>query len=203
MYNFDFHGAISSLFLFIFKREEMTNNKENTIERDDDVLNGRESEYTAIVIGRDLASYLIALILKQHGYEVAIASRPETPTLTDLYEHLSLKYLFEAAQRLHAIRSLRTKGLEIQSDNMTFKLDWQKLTSDCEQEFLDAKERLERELDEKDIAIYEGTIVVVEDYTVRVISSGIAVKLHVFSIIYFQRWINSDCCSTSSICYYE
>jgi hypothetical protein len=139
----------------------MTNQKVNVIELDDNLLNDRESEYTAVIIGRDLSSYLIALILKQYGHRVAIASRSKAPVLMDMYEYLALKYLFEAARRL---------------DQTIANFDWQQLTNECKQEFLDTKQKLEQEIVEKDIPIYEGTIVMVEDYIVRVISQGIREK---------------------------
>lgn len=146
----------------------MRNNKPNTIELDTHVSDDHEFEYTAVVIGRDLSSYLIALTLKQHGHQVVIASRLEAPVLVDLVEYLSLKYLFEAAQRFRS-----TKNFDIESDRPMSEFDWQKLTNQCKQEYFDTKERLERELEEKNITIYEGTIIIVEDYTVRIVSSGI------------------------------
>lgn len=142
------------------------------IEIDHNLLNEYESEYTAVIVGRDLSSYLIALILKQHGYEVALVSQPKTPVLNDLYEYLSIKYLYEAARRLHSIHSLRGKGLEIKFDNIKNHFQWQKLTNECKQEFLNTKQSLEKQISEKKIAIYEGTIVMIEDYIVRVIEEG-------------------------------
>jgi len=151
----------------------MSNNKPNVIELDDNLLNEHESEHAAVIIGRDLSSYLIALILKQHGHRVAIVSRSKAPVMVDLYEYLSLKYLYEAARRLRSIHSLCRKGLEIKFDEMTTDINWQKLTNECKQEFLDTKQKLEKEIVEKDIPVYEGTIVMVEDYIVRIISEGI------------------------------
>jgi pyruvate/2-oxoglutarate dehydrogenase complex dihydrolipoamide dehydrogenase (E3) component len=151
----------------------MRSNKTNPIELDTDILDDHEFEYTAVVIGRDLSSYLIALLLKQHGHQVAIASRSEAPILVDLSEYLTLKYLFEATERFHSIPSRLTEDFDIKSDGQMFEFDWQKLTNECKQEYLETKERLERELEEKNIAIYEGNIIIVEDYTVRVISPGI------------------------------
>jgi pyruvate/2-oxoglutarate dehydrogenase complex dihydrolipoamide dehydrogenase (E3) component len=140
---------------------------------DDTLLTEHEFEHTAVIIGRDLSSYLIALILKQHGHRVAIVSQSKAPVMVDLSEYLSLKYLYEAARRLRAIHSLGEKGLQIKSDEMTSNFDWQQLTNECQQEFLDTKQKLEKEIKEKDIAVYEGTIVMVEDYIVRIISEGI------------------------------
>jgi pyruvate/2-oxoglutarate dehydrogenase complex dihydrolipoamide dehydrogenase (E3) component len=154
----------------------MTNHKPNVIELDDNLLNDRALEYTAVIIGRDLSSYLIALILAQHGHRVAIVSRLKAPVLIDLCEYLSLKYLFEAARRLRSMHSLHSKGLEMQFDEITSRFDWQQLTNECKQEFLDTKQKLEKEIVEKDIPIYEGKIVMVEDYIVRVISQGIREK---------------------------
>jgi hypothetical protein len=151
----------------------MTNNKAHVIELDDNLMNEHESEYTAVIIGRDLSSYLIALILKQHGYQAAIVSRPKAPVMTDLSEYLSLKYLYEAARRLRSIHSLCTKGLHIIFDEMTTDFDWQRLTHECKQEFLQTKENLEKSIAEKDIVMHEGTIVMVEDHIVRVVSEGI------------------------------
>jgi pyruvate/2-oxoglutarate dehydrogenase complex dihydrolipoamide dehydrogenase (E3) component len=151
----------------------MSNNKPNVIELDDNLLNENESEHTAVIIGRDLSSYLIALILKQHGHRVAIISRTKAPVMVDLYEYLSLKYLYEAAQRLRSIHSLYAKGLQFEFDEMTSNFNWQQLTNECKQEFLDTKQKLEKELVEKDIAVYEGTIVMIEDYIIRIISEGI------------------------------
>ncbi len=161
----------------------MNNHKSNVIELDDNLLNDRESEYTAVIIGRDLSSYLIALILKQHGHRVVIVSRLKAPVLMDLCEYLSLKYLFEAARRLRSIHSLRAKGLEMKFDEMTSNFDWKQLTNECKQEFLDIKQKLEKEIVEKDIPIYEGTIVMVEDYIVRIISQGIRVN-DILEILY-------------------
>ncbi|CAF5229735.1 unnamed protein product [Rotaria magnacalcarata] len=72
----------------------MTEKNSDAIELDDHLLNENELEYTAVIVGRDLSSYLIALILKQNGHEVAIVSRSEAPVMTDLCEYVSLKYLF-------------------------------------------------------------------------------------------------------------
>jgi pyruvate/2-oxoglutarate dehydrogenase complex dihydrolipoamide dehydrogenase (E3) component len=151
----------------------MSNNKPNVIDLDDHLLNEHDFEHTAVIIGRDLSSYLIALILKQHGHQVAIASRSKAPVMTDLCEYLSLKYLYEAAQRLRSIHSLCAKGLQIKFDEMKAVFDWQQLTNECKQEFLDTKQKLEKEIVEKNIAVYKGTIVMVEDYIVRIISEGI------------------------------
>jgi pyruvate/2-oxoglutarate dehydrogenase complex dihydrolipoamide dehydrogenase (E3) component len=154
----------------------MTNNKPNVIELDHNLLNEQESEHTAVIIGRDLSSYLIALILNQHGHRVAIVSRLKAPIMTDLCEYLSLKYLYEAAQRLHSIRSLNAKGLQIKFDEMTSDFDWQQMINECRQEFLETKQNLEKEVIEKDIAVYEGTIVMIEDFIVRIITEGIIKK---------------------------
>jgi len=151
----------------------MSNNKPNVIELDDTLLNKHESEHTAVIIGRDLSSYLIALILKQHGHRVVIVSRSKAPVMVDLCEYLSLKYLYEAARRVRSIHSLCAKGLEIKFDEITTDFNWQQLTNECKQEFLDTKQKLEKEMVEKDIPVYEGTIVMVEDYIVRIISEGI------------------------------
>ena len=121
----------------------------------------------------DLSSYLIALVFRQHGHRVAIVSQLKAPILVDLREYLSLKYLFEAARRLRSIRSLRAKGLEIKFDEMTSNFDWKQLVNECQREFLDTQEKLEKEIVEKDIPIHEGTIVMVEDYILRIISEGI------------------------------
>lgn len=163
----------------------MSNNKPNVIELDNNLLNENESEYTAVIIGRDLSTYLIALILKQHNHRVAIVSRSKVPIMMDFYEYLSLKYLYEAARRLRSIHSLHTKGLEFQFDETTSAFNWQQLTNECQHEFLDTKQKLEKEIVEKDIPIYEGTIVMVEDDIVRIISEGIKeirkmIILHVF-----------------------
>ena len=147
----------------------MTNNKPNIIELDDNISNKHESEYTTVIVGRDVSSYLIALILKQHGHRVAIASRSKAPIMVDLCEYLSLKYLYEAAHRLRSIRSLRAKGLE-----MEFDFDWQQLTDACKQEFFQIKQNLEKEIVEKDIVVYEGIIVMIEDSIVRIITEGIS-----------------------------
>ena len=96
--------------------------------------------------------------------------------MTDLYEYLSLKYLYEAARRLRSIRSLCGKGLQIKFDEMTTDFDWQQLTNECKQEFHETKQNFEKEIIEKDIPVYEGTIVMVEDYIVRIISEGIKAK---------------------------
>lgn len=151
----------------------MTKNKSNIIDLDNNLLNEHESEYTTVIIGRDLSSYLTALILKQHGHRVAIVSRSKAPIMVDLYEYLSLKYLYEAARRFHSIHSLCAKGLQINFDEMTSDFDWQQLTNECKQEFLEIKQSLEKEVHEKDIAVYEGTIVMIEDYIVRIITEGI------------------------------
>ncbi|CAF0897132.1 unnamed protein product [Adineta steineri] len=149
----------------------MINNKPHGINLDDKLVN--EYEYTAVIVGRDLSSYLIALILKQHGHHVAIVSRPNTPIMVDLYEYLSLKYLYEAAQRLRSIQSLCTKGFQFKFDEKTSDFDWQQLTHECKQDFFETKQNLEKEILKKDISIYEGTIVMIEDYVLRIISEGI------------------------------
>ncbi len=161
------------LLLCLFIAQNMTNNKPHIIELDDNLLNEHESEYTAVIIGRDLSSYLIALILKQHGHRVAIVSRPNALIMVDLCEYLSLKYLYEAARRLRSIHSLYAQGFQLKSDEITSNFDWQQLTNACKQEFLETKQNFEKEVIKKDIAIYEGTIVMIEDYILRIISEGI------------------------------
>lgn len=151
----------------------MSNNKAKVIDLGDNFLNEYESEYTAVIIGRDLSTYLIALILKQHGYQVAIVSRSKIPIMTDLCEYLSLKYLYEAARRLRSIHCLSTKGLELKFDDINSDFNWQQLVNECQQEFLETKQKLEKEILEKDILIYEGTIVMIEDDIIRIISEGI------------------------------
>lgn len=150
----------------------MTTKRADAIELDNYLLN--ESEYTAVIIGRDLSSYLIALILKKHGYQVAIASQPKTPIMADLSEYISLKYLYEAARRLHCIHSLHEKGLQVKFDQTTTtNFDWQQLKNQCNHEYLATKQNFEKQIIEKDIPVYEGTIVMIEDNLVRIINEGI------------------------------
>ncbi|CAF3363047.1 unnamed protein product [Rotaria socialis] len=157
----------------------MTEKNSHAIELDDHHLNENEFEYTAVIVGRDLSSYLIALILKQHGHEVAIVSRSEAPVMTDLCEYVSLKYLYEAARRIHSVHSLFAKGLQIKFDNMTTDLNWQQLTNECKEEVLQRKQNLEKEISEKNIVVYEGTIVMVEDYIVRIINEEESIQIAV------------------------
>ncbi|UJR28706.1 hypothetical protein I4U23_009935 [Adineta vaga] len=118
-----------------------------------DLPNRHESEYTAIIVGRDLSSYLTALILKQHGYQVAIVSRSKAP------QH-----------NLRSIHCLSTKGLQCQSDEKISHFDWQKLTNECKKEFQERKQHFEKEIYQKDIVIYEGIVVMIEDHLVRILS---------------------------------
>ncbi|CAF4544018.1 unnamed protein product, partial [Rotaria magnacalcarata] len=157
----------------------MTEKNSDAIELDDHLLNENELEYTAVIVGRDLSSYLIALILKQNGHEVAIVSRSEAPVMTDLCEYVSLKYLYEAARRIHSVHSLFAKGLQIKVDNMTTDFNWQQLTNECKEEFLQRKQNLEKEISEKNIVVYEGTIVMVEDYIVRIINEEESIQIAV------------------------
>jgi len=149
-------------------------------ELDDILLNKDESNSTIVVFGRDLSSYLIALILKQHGHQVAIVSQSNALVMTDLCEFISMKYLFETAERIRSIRSLKTKGIEIEFDS-----NWQKLTDDCKQEFIDRKQKLQQEIVEKNIPIYEGKIVMVEDHILRIITDGTKIIYVDFLWIFF------------------
>jgi hypothetical protein len=141
-------------------------------ELDGTLSNGETFAYTTVVVGRDLSSYLMALILRQHGHQAVIVSGPSAPVMDDLREHLALKYLHEAARRRRSIRSLTKQGFQIDVDRSTSSVDWQQLRRQCHDEFVQTKENLERLVAEKDIAVYEGTIVMLEDYLARVVSEG-------------------------------
>ena len=51
------------------------NNRATVIDLDDRLVAEETLELTALVIGRDVSSYLLALMLHHHGHAVAIASR--------------------------------------------------------------------------------------------------------------------------------
>ena len=159
-------------------------------ELDGTLPNGQTFEYATVIVGRDLSSYLIALILSQHGHQAVIVSGPSAPVMDDLHEYLALKYLHEAARRHRSIRSLTKQGFQIDFDRSASPVDWQQLRRQCHDEFLHTKENLERLVAERDITVYEGTIVMLEDYLVRIVSEGTRRSQ---SFIH----VHSACCSLS------
>ena len=149
------------------------NDRPPVIDLDDRLATEETLELSALVIGRDVSSYLLALMLHHHGHAVAIVSRSHPSVMVDLQESIALKYLHQAAKRIRSIEHLSKNGFRIDFDSTTGDLDWHQLTDGSRNEFIQIKGTIENAVATNQIPVYEGLIVMIEDDLVRVLSEGI------------------------------
>lgn len=147
-------------------------NRTTVIDLDERLATEEQIEFTALIIGRDISSYLLAIILQQHGYSVALLSRSQVSVMFDLQESIILKSLHEAAKRISSIDHLSHIGFHIDFDSKTEDFDWHRLTDQSRKEFFQLRKKIENIVSSKQIPIYEGLIVIIEDDIVRIISEG-------------------------------